>query len=284
MNKIALITDTDSSLPLEVSKNYGIIQVPIGINFGEESFRAVYDIDDLETFKRVDKIGKIPTTAAPSPGQFIQAYKDAFSSGAESILVFTISSEMSAIYASARTAADSFPDREIIVTDTRSGALGEGFMVLAAAEAIAAGASAQDALAAAKSTGERSHLYGALATLKYLAMSGRVGHVTAGIANILEVKPILTIRDGKLDLLERVRTQSKSWARVLELSKEVAGGRKLERLGIIHVNALEIAQQFESQVRAALQCPPETLYAQMTPGLSIHTGPGWVGLVFITEP
>jgi DegV family protein with EDD domain len=283
MSRTAIITDTDSSLPLELAKKYNITQVPIVIQFGEQSFR---DIDDMSTeaiFARVDKEGKVPTTAAPSPGQFIEAYKQAFASGADSILVFTISSEMSAVYAAALTAANDFPGKDITVVDTRTLCLAQGFMVLAAAEALEKGASAQEALAAAKDVGTRAHLFGALATLKYLAMSGRVGQITAGIANVLEVKPILTIREGKLDLLERVRTQSKAWARAVELAVEAAGGKKLERLAIIHTNAPDAAKRFEAQVRAALDCPKEVLIAEMNPGLSIHTGTGWVGLVFITE-
>jgi DegV family protein with EDD domain len=283
MPRTAVITDTDSSLPLELAKKYDITQVPITIQFGEESFRTVYDIDDAATFIRIDKLGRIPTTSAPSPGQFIDAYRQAFASGADSILVFTISSEMSAVYASARTAAEAIPDKEIVVVDSRSVGMGQGYMVLAAAEALAGGASLQQALEAARDVGGRAHLFGALATLKYLAMSGRVGQVTAGIANILDVKPILTIRDGKLDLLERVRIQSKAWARVVELAVEAAGGKKIERLAILHVNALEAAQKFETLVRAALDCPQEVTYVEMTPGLSIHTGTGWGGLVIVTE-
>jgi DegV family protein with EDD domain len=283
MSRTAIITDTDSSLPLELAKKYNITQVPIIIQFGEQSFRDIDDISTVAIFARVDKGGKVPTTAAPSPGQFIEAYKQAFASGADSILVFTISSEMSAVYAAALTAANDFPGKDITVVDTRTLCLAQGFMVLAAAEALEKGASAQEALAAAKDVGTRAHLFGALATLKYLAMSGRVGQITAGIANVLEVKPILTIREGKLDLLERVRTQSKAWARAVELAVEAAGGKKLERLAIIHTNAPDAAKRFEAQVRAALDCPKEVLIAEMNPGLSIHTGTGWVGLVFITE-
>jgi DegV family protein with EDD domain len=190
MPPIAIVTDTDASLPLAVAEKYGIAQVPITVQFGEESFRAVYDIDDANTFARIDKISKLPTTSAPSPGQFNEAFKAAFESGAQTVLCFTVSSEVSATYSSALQACELFPGKDIRVVDTRSLSIGQGFMVLAAAEAIAGGASAEVALAAAESTRERTHLFAALSTLKYLAMSGRVGHLAAGIASVLEVKPI----------------------------------------------------------------------------------------------
>jgi DegV family protein with EDD domain len=283
MTRTAIITDTDSSLPLELAKKYNIVQVPIIIQFGEESFKAVYDIDDAATFTRVDRDGRIPTTAAPSPGEFVQAYTQAFESGSDSIIVFTISSEMSAVYSAARTAAEQFTGKDIRVIDTRSVSLGEGFMALAAAEALAKGASIQEAVDAAESLCNRTYIFGALATLKYLAMSGRVGQVAAGLASMLEIKPILSVQNGKLDMLERVRTQGKAWTRAIELAVEAAAGRKVERLGILHVNALEPAKQFETQLRAALPCPKETIYTEMTPGLSIHSGTGWVGLVIVVK-
>jgi DegV family protein with EDD domain len=282
MHHTAIITDTDSGLPLEVAKKHNIFQVPITIQFGDETFRDAYDIDNPVIFGRIDKDGKFPTTAAPSPGQFAEAFKSAFDSGAETVLCFNVSSEVSATYASARNAADMFPGKDISIIDTRSLALGQGFMVLAAAEALARGASNAEAIAAAESVRSRTHLYAALATLKYLAMSGRVGHLAAGIAGLLEVKPILTIIDGKLQLLERVRTQSKSWARTVEVAVEACGGKKIERMAIIHVNALEAAQQFEKLVQAAMPCPAEIMYAEINPGLSIHSGAGLVGTAFVT--
>jgi DegV family protein with EDD domain len=283
MPAIAIITDTDSSLPLEVAKEHNIVQVPITVQFGDESFRDVYDIDNPMVFERIDKEGKFPTTAAPSPGQFAEAFKSAFEAGAKSVLCFNVSSEVSATYASARTAADMFPGKDIRVMDTRSLCLGQGLMVLAAAEAVASGASEEEAIAVAESVGQRVHLFAALSTLKYLAMSGRVGHLAAGFAGLLDVKPILTILDGKLQLLERVRTQSKSWARTVEVATEATAGHKIERMVIIHVKALEAAQQFEKLVQAAMPCPMEIMYAEMNPGLSIHSGSGLVGVVFVTK-
>ena len=281
MSKITIITDTDASLPLELANRYNITQVPIIVLFGEDSYRDVFDITVKETFARIDREGALPTTSAPSPGQFSEAYQAAFDAGADRVLCFTVSGEVSATYAAAVSARDMHPDRDITVVDTRNLSLGQGLMVLSAAEAVAGGSSVDEAVATAMDTGQRSHLFAALPTLKYIAMSGRVGHLAAGVAGLLSIKPILTIRDGKLDLLERIRTQKKSWERVVALCKEALGGRPIERMAMIHVNALEDARQLEAMLRAELDCPEEMLFSDMNPGLSIHAGAGLVGVVFV---
>jgi DegV family protein with EDD domain len=283
MPPIAIITDTDSSLPLDLAKQYNIFEVPIIVQFGEESFRDGYDIDNATVFARVNKEGKLPSTAAPSPGTFVEAYQAAFDGGADQILCLTISSEMSAVYSAALSAAEMFAGRTIKVVDSRTVSYGEGLMVIEAAKAIANGASMETAVAAAENLRDRTHLFAALSTLKYLAMSGRVGHVAAGFGSLLEIKPILTLRNEKLEMLERIRTQGKAWSRLIELAIEACGGCAVESLTILHVNAPEAAGQFELQVRAALDCPPEIRHVEMTPGLSLHTGDGLVGIVVVTK-
>ncbi len=281
MLPVAIITDTDSSLPAAIAAHYGIQQVPINIHFGQETFQAAVDIDDAEAFARIDRDGKLPTTSAPTPGQFAAAYQAAFDAGAQSVLCFCVSAEISGTYNAAITARDLMPDRTITVVDSRTLSLGQGYMAIAAAEAIQKGATVEEAIAAAESLRERTHVYAALATLKYLAMSGRVGHLAAGMANLLNIKPILTVRDGKLDMLEKVRTQRKAWDRVIELTVESLGGRSIERMGIIHVNALDKAREFEAMLREHLPCPTDVITAEFTPGLSIHSGTGIVGVVVV---
>ncbi len=282
MPHIAIVTDTDCSLPFDVSACYHIYQVPIIIQFGDETFKTGIDIDDAQVFARVDREGQLPTTSAPAPGQFLEAYQTALRDGSDSILCFTVSGEVSATYAAAMNARNLLPDRDITVIDTRSLSVGQGFMALAAAEAALKNASKDACIACAQEVFQRTHLFAALSTLKYLAMSGRVGSIAAGMAGLLNIKPILTIRDGKLDLLERVRTQKKAWARLIELAAQAIGRRPIERMAIVHVAAPNEACEFEAQLRSRMPCPANILVAELTPGLSIHSGAGLVGVAFVT--
>jgi len=281
MTRIAIISDTDASLPAEVAAAHGIRLVPITIHFGDETLLTDHDINDEELFNRVDREGVLPTTSAPSPGQFKDAFQAAFDEGAESLICINVSSEISATYGAAVTASEMFPDRSISVVDSKSLSMGQGYMVLTASEMAAQGASEAEILSAIGKIRERTHLYAALSTLKYLAMSGRVGHLAAGIAGILNVKPILTIQNGKLELLERVRTKGKAWDRVIDLVKASTEGRPIERMSVIHVRAQDEALKFQDQLCAAVGCPDEMLLAELTPGLSVHAGAGLVGTAYV---
>lgn len=284
MKKISVVTDSDASLPADLAARFNIRQVPITVHFGEEVFETGVDIDEKMVFSRIDRDGVLPTTAAPSPGKFAEAFRAAFEEdGADAVICLTVSGEVSATYGAARVAAEELlTGKDITVVDTLSLTMGQGFQVLAAAEAAAAGGGVEQAVAAAKSVFSRTHLYAALSTLKYLAMSGRVGSIAAGMAAVLNIKPVLTIQDGKLEMLEKVRTRNKAWNRAVELAVEAAGDKTIERMSVVHVDALDYANEFEGLLRQELDCPDEIIVADLTAGLSVHSGPGFVGVAFVT--
>ncbi len=283
MSTIAVITDSDASLPPQLAARFGIPQVPMNVHFGQETLISGIDIDDARLFTRIDREKMIPTTSAPSPGRFAAEYQAAFDRGANAVLCFCVSSVVSGTYIAALLARDMMPGYDITVIDTRTLSMGQGFIALAAAEAAQAGASKEEIIERALEIRGRTCLYAALSTLKYLAMSGRVGQIAAGIATVLDVKPIVTLRNGKLDMLERVRTRQKSWDRVIELAKDALGNKPAERLAILHVNAESQACQFLDQLRQRLPCPHDVLIAELTPGLSVHSGAGLVGLAAVAS-
>lgn len=281
MRKIAIITDTDSSLPADVAAGHGIQLVPIAVQFGEETFDDAIDIDSPTLFARVDRENKLPKTAAPSPGKFADAYRTAIGAGADEIICFCVSSQVSGTYNAAQLACELVSGCPITVVDSQRLAMSQGYMALAAAEAAQAGASREEILAVAEDVGARSSLYAALATLRYLAMSGRVGYLAAGMAGLLNIKPILTVRDGKLDLLEKVRTTKRAWARVIELALKAVGDRCPERMSVLHVNAPQAAQEFEALLRQSMPCPETIMTCELPPGLSVHSGTGMVGATVV---
>jgi DegV family protein with EDD domain len=279
MKKIAIITDTDSSLPPDIAAQYGIRQVPITIHFDSETFTTGEDIDDRLLFEKIDRYNKLPTTSAPSPSAFACAFDSAFGAGADAIVCICVSSKISATYNSALNARELFAGREITVIDSLNLSMGQGFMALAAAECVQQGATVDEVVRLTAEVGNRMHTYAVLSTLKYLALSGRVGKLAAGMADTFDIKPILTVREGKLDMLEKVRSRKKAIERMLDLLCTDVDGKTIERAAIIHVNNLEGAHHLQQQLCTLLPCPASILMAEFTPGLSVHGGSGVVGVV-----
>lgn len=283
MTKIAIVTDSNGSLPLEVSRQYGIFQVPTLVKFGQETFKTLYEINDADAFARIAQTGKIPTTSAPLPAQFSQAFQEAFERGYDEVLCFTMSSQLSVTHVAARNAAGQMPERKIQVVDTHSVTIQQGFMIMAAAENLAQGGDIPSAIQAAESLRSRSFFFLALSTLKYLSASGRIGYLTASLGNFLDIKPILALQDGKLEIIDRVRSLKSAWEHMISMVVDEAAAREIERAGIVHVNALQNAQEIEKQLRGFLPMPDEVLHFEYNPGLSVHIGEGAIGICLVTK-
>lgn len=283
MPKIAIVTDTNASLPVDLIQKFQIIEVPIKIQFGEETYTTGLDIDDEKLFSLIDQRQVLPTTAAPSPDAFIKAYQRGFEEGAEKVICICCSGEVSATFNAAEMAKEAFPAGDVHVVDSRQLSLAEGFQVLAAAEAAAEGRTVEEILETVTDIQSRLHVYGALPTLKYLALGGRMGRLAAGFGETLEIKPILTSRGGKLELLEKVRTWKKAKQRLVDLAKASAADGIIERVGLIHVNSEEGVRALYDAMKEVLPLPSEPITAEFTPGLSVHTGSGVIAFAFLMK-
>lgn len=283
MQKIAIITDSDSSLSDAMAQAYDIRQVPINIHFGDETFTSGVDIDDTSLFERIDRDKKLPTTAAPSPGLFQKVFQKAFDDGYETIVCFCVGSKISATYAAAQQGKELLGSENITVIDTENVSLGQGFIVLEAAKLAKEGKSLEELLAKAKEVQDHMHLFGAVSTLKYLAMGGRISPLQAGMGGIMEVKPILAMIDGKLDVLERIRTRKKSLTRLLDLMAESIGDRNIQGIGIIQAACMEEAENFKILAAERFNYQGEIPIVEFTPGLSVHSGKGLLGLAAFTD-
>lgn len=283
MPKTIIVTDTNSSLSKAVCESLGIIQVPIHIMFGDQTYLTGEDINDEKLFKMIDEQQALPTTAAPSPNAFQRAFQQAFDQGADQIVCICCSSKVSATYDAAKMAVGEFQGKDIAVIDSLQLTLAEGFQVLKAAEMAAKGATLEEIEAAIEDLKPRLHVYGALPTLKYLAMGGRMGKLLAGVAETFNIKPILTNKEGKLDLLEKVRTWRKARARLVALAIEKTAGTTITQIGMFHVNNVNGTEELYQDLAKALPVPEDYLLEEFTPGLSVHAGSGVIGYVLVTE-
>ncbi len=283
MSKIAIITDSDSSIPKEIADQYKITQVPITIHFGESTYTTGLDINDAILFEIIDQTNKLPTTSAPPPAAFEKEFQNAFNSGCESIICICVSSTVSATYQAALTAKQEFPDKDISVVDSSQLSLAQGFFVIHAAKSAQNGVSKDQILADIENMRTKLHVFAALPTLKYLAMSGRVGKVAAGLADTLNIKPILSVQNGKLDLLEKIRTMKKAQKRLIELAQSSVADKNILQVGFIHVNNLTGAKNLYDDLCEVFPCQADPIFAEFTPGLSVHAGAGVIGFVILTE-
>jgi DegV family protein with EDD domain len=277
MPKTKLITDSDSSLSLEIAAKYDIDIVPITIQFGEETYTTNVDIDDKLLFEKIDASGKLPTTAAPSPGAFVTSFEKAFKEGADSIICACVSSKVSRTLESATLAAKEFPDKKIHIIDTLYMSLGQGFIVLAIAEALKKGVKDEEAIKIGLDMIPHLNTFASFNTLKYLVMGGRVSKLSAGMAGALDIRPLLTMKDGTLQVLEKVRTRKAAMDRLVNLIVNSVKGKKIERLGIFHICNEADALVLQALLSQQLDLPKDVLFVQFTPGLSVHAGAGMIG-------
>lgn len=281
MARIALITDSTASLPPELARRYNIHVIPTYVIIGGKTFLDGVDLAPGEFYRLLQEAETLPTTSQPSVGDFVELYTK-LSQEAEDILSIHLSDQLSATMSSALAARKEMGAVPIHVIDSRSASMGLGFIVLAAARAVEEGKGLPQVIEAIESLIPRMNVIFMVDTLEYLRRGGRIGGASALLGSILSIKPILYLKDGRVEVLEKVRTKSRARERLLEIVAERLGSGRGVHVAILHADALEEAQVLEDQI--VRQFEPVELYVdELNPVVGTHVGPGTIGLVFYSE-
>jgi DegV family protein with EDD domain len=275
---VKIITDTTACLPAEYARDHGVSVIPQIVNFGEESYLEEVEID-LPTFmRRLRSASELPKTAAPPPELFYQEFEKLVPSR-EPILCIHPSSEVSGTVRSASLAARDFPEADIRVIDTRTVAAPLAALVQIAVELAEAGESVDSIEWEIKDLIPRSRVYFLVDTLEYLARGGRIGGASALLGSVLQVKPILTLREGKVESYEKERTHRRAMNRLVEIVLGQINPSADHRLAVMHADGYEQACSLISILTARLDLPDIPIY-NLPPAIVVHGGPGILGASF----
>lgn len=282
MKKVALVTDSTSSLPASILEKYKISMVPQVLIWGEKTYEDGIDIQPDEFYRKLSNTKALPTTSQVSVINMKSTFERLLAEGYEVLGVF-ISSKLSGTIQSAMQARDSIASgKELIqIVDSQTTSMSLGFQVLAAARIAADGANIQDCLAITEQARQSTGIFFMVDTLEFLHRGGRIGGAARFFGTALNLKPILTIKDGKVEAAERVRTKSKALDRVIELIAENTGGKSPIRLASLSANAESDANTILAAAAQQLGAK-ETISTEVSPVLGTHTGPGTVGLAYLT--
>jgi DegV family protein with EDD domain len=270
---VAIVTDSTADLPSELARTRSITIVPLTLNFEGQSLLDGVDITPADFYRRLPSATTHPTTSQPSAGRFAETYS-ALLKDHDSIVSVHISEKLSGTYASARQGADLTDPSRVHVIDSELASMSLGLLTLAASQLAAQGADAKAIETKVLAMRDQVQTYFSVATLEFLRRGGRIGRASALLGSVLQVKPVLCIRDGLVTPLERVRTFDRALQRVIELVRAVDRGK-----GVCAIVGHADAEDAAERVARELEPIAETLMIQpLGPVVGAHAGPGVVGV------
>ncbi len=270
---VAIVTDSTADLPPELTRSRSITVVPLTLNFEGKSLLDGVDIRPDEFYRRLPAATIHPTTSQPSPGRFAETYASLLNDH-DSVVSIHISEKLSGTYASARQAAEMTDPKRVRVVDSELVSMSLGLITLAASALASSGADVETIEAKVLDMRPHVQTYFSVATLEFLRRGGRIGRASALLGSVLQVKPVLCIRDGQVTPLERVRTFERALNRVVELTREVDRGH-----GVCVIVGHADAEADAERIARELDPIAETLTIQpLGPVVGAHAGPGVVGV------
>jgi len=272
---VKIVTDAEANLTPGLMARFDIKTMPLWIHFGQESYQEGVNITREAFYERLTTGSEFPKTSQASVGQFVELYRPIVQAGHE-IVSIHISSGLSGTYQSALNAARQLAGAKISVVDSLHATAGQAMVVWHAAEWAEAGWSREEIVAGLQPIIKHIRLFFLVDTLEYLRRGGRIGSATALMAKLLQVKPILTLKDGLIELYAKTRTRKRALVRLKGLVLEAAGGHTGVDLGVVHAGCPEEARALTEELSAELE-PQRLLMDLLGPGIGAHVGPGMIG-------
>ncbi|HRQ38678.1 MAG TPA: DegV family protein [Chloroflexota bacterium] len=276
---IKIVTDSAMDVPPDIVEKYGITVIPVYVNIGEKGYLEGVELSRQEFYDNLEKYEPYPTTAAPSPGTFAEVYERLTREGATEILSIHLASALSATCDNARIGAEAAENTcPVHIFDSQQITLGGGLLVLTAVESLAAGKSLPDILQILNERVPRTRVFGMIDTMESLRRGGRVSWAQFGIGTLLQIKPVMMISAGEINVIAKVRTRKKALPEMLRLVEEFG---PFERIAILHVRAPEAAVELQQQSVHLFPAGETPLIAEVTPAIGAHLGLGAVGFAAI---
>jgi DegV family protein with EDD domain len=276
-----IVADTTCSLPRDLLLQLGIPFVPQVVIFGEESYHDDADFQTAVFLQKLKASSSLPKTAAPEPSLYYPILESAQQKN-ETVIVVAPSGKLSGTVRSAQSAAQDFPGLDVRIIDTLTVSCNLGALVLKAHELAGAGHPADVIEARIREMIPRGRLYFVPETLEYLAKGGRIGGAKALLGELIQIKPVLAIRDGQAEAYEQQRTRRRSIARLEEIAETQCPKSVEAHLAVIQVAAEEEAAGLAGRLKTAMHLSEVPVY-ELPPAIVVHGGPGAIGIGFFVE-
>ncbi|MGC8903849.1 DegV family protein [Thermus sp.] len=273
--KVALVTDSTADLPKPLRERLGIRAVPLYVNLGGRVYRDWEEITPEEIFRRVRSGEGFPSTSQPSPEDFAKAYAEALQE-ADHVLSIHISSKLSGTLQSAELAASQFPGR-ITLFDSQAASLGIGMMVLRAKELLDGGRDLKEVVAELDRIRQDHFVRFTVATLEFLRRGGRIGGAQALLGTLLQIKPILTLKEGRVETAGRARGERKAREAILEDFRAWAKDKGSIRAFFLYSAEEGAVKELKERVLSSGLPVEEALVSELGAVIASHTGPGTYG-------
>jgi DegV family protein with EDD domain len=275
---VKIVADTTSGLPREMLKTLGIPLIPQIVAFGEESFRDDTELDTVTFLQKLRASKELPKTSAPPPGLYHPIFEQALRDG-QDVVVVAPSAKVSGTVRSAEVAALDFPKLKVAVVDTQTIAGNLGSLVLLAHAWAQQGANTEIIVSRLNEWIPRGHIYFLVDTLEYLQKGGRIGGAKALLGELLQVKPILCVKDGQVEPFEQQRTKRRAFARLLEVVEEQCPKSTEAHLSVMHADAAGEAGFLAAELRSRMNLASIPIY-ELPPAIVTHGGPGVLAIGF----